>query len=152
MDYIQELRQVLGHRPLQMVSAAALIVDADNQLLLMKRSDSGCWGPPGGAVELGEAVEEAARREVLEETGLELGEGTFFGIFSGPQFFYRYPNGDEVYNISIVYLAHDWHGEIHLNNEHTAWRWFPLADIPVDLSPPIIPVIERFRRSVDHAD
>ncbi len=128
-----------------MVGAAALIVDGRGRLLLLKRSDSGCWGPPGGAVEPGEVVETAARREVREETGLELGLLTLFGVFSGPELFYRYPNGDEVYNVTIMYLAREFTGEVTLNGEHTEWRWFARADIPENISPPIIPVIEEFK-------
>ena len=144
MDYLLELRKHVGHRPLLMVGAAALIVDEQNRLLMMKRSDSGCWGPPGGAVELGEVVETAARREVREETGLEVGEMSLFGVFSGPELFYRYPNGDEVYNVTIVYLTRFSGGEVRLNGEHTDWRWFAVADIPDNISPPIKPVIDQF--------
>jgi ADP-ribose pyrophosphatase YjhB (NUDIX family) len=144
MDYLPELRKMVGHAPLLMVGAATLIVDEQNRLLLMKRSDSNCWGPPGGAVELGEVVETAARREVREETGLELGEMSLFGVFSGPELFYVYPNGDEVYNVTIVYLTRERRGEVRLNGEHTGWHWFAAADIPQDLSPPIKPVIDQF--------
>ncbi len=144
MDYLTSLRQHVGHAPLLMVGVATLLVDEQNRLLLLKRSDSGCWGPPGGAVELGEAIETAARREVHEETGLELGELSLFGVFSGPELFYRYPNGDEVYNITIVFLARFEGGEVRLNGEHTAWDWFTVAAIPDNLSPPIRPVIAQF--------
>lgn len=146
MDYLTSLRQYVGHAPLLMVGAAALIVDDQNRLLLLKRADSGCWGPPGGAVELGEAVEMAARREVREETGLELGDLSLFGVFSGPELFYRYPNGDEVHNVSIVYLARFTGGDVRLNGEHTAWDWFAPADIPENISPPILPVIAQFKQ------
>jgi 8-oxo-dGTP pyrophosphatase MutT (NUDIX family) len=146
MDYLASLRKYVGHAPLLMVGAAALIVDDQGRLLLMKRSDSGCWGPPGGAVEPGEAVETAARREVREETGLELGKLALFGVYSGPELFYRYPNGDEVHNVTIVYLSRERRGEVRLNDEHTEWRWCAAADIPEDLSPPIRPVIEEFKR------
>ena len=145
MDYLASLRQHVGHAPLLMVGAAALIVDQQDRLLLMKRSDSGCWGPPGGAVELGELIENAARREVFEETGLELGGMVLFGVFSGPELFYVYPNGDEVHNVTIVYQAREWHGEVRLNHEHTTWDWFARQDIPENISPPIKPVIERFQ-------
>jgi ADP-ribose pyrophosphatase YjhB (NUDIX family) len=148
MDYLLELRTLVGHRPLLMVGAAALIVDDQDRLLLMKRSDSGCWGQPGGEVELGEVVETAARREVREETGLEVGEMTLFGVFSGPELFYRYPNGDEVYNVTIVYVIRDWLGEVRLNGEHTNWRWYALADIPENISPPIRPVIRQFVETI----
>jgi len=144
MDYIQSLRQYIGHRPILMVGAATLIVDGENRLLLLKRSDSDCWGPPGGAVELDESVEAAAKRETLEETGLEVGRIALFGVFSGPELYYKYPNGDEVYNVSIIYLTHEWQGEVRLNDEHTGSCWFTAADIPENISPPIKPVIERF--------
>jgi 8-oxo-dGTP pyrophosphatase MutT (NUDIX family) len=147
MDYILQLRQYIGHRPILMVGAAILVLDEQGRLLLMKRSDSGCWGPPGGATEPGEVVEEAAKRETLEETNLEVGKMTLFGVFSGPELYYKYPNGDEVYNVTIVYIANDWRGEVRLNHEHTEWQWFRVDEIPEDLSPPIKPVIEKFRNS-----
>jgi len=53
MDYIHQLRQHIGHRPILLVGAAILVVDEQECILLLKRSDSGCWGPPGGAAESG---------------------------------------------------------------------------------------------------
>ena len=148
MDYILQLREYIGHRPIMVAGAAALIVDADHRLLLLKRSDNLCWGPPGGAIEPGEVVEAAARREVREETGLELDDLSLFGVYSGPELFYVYPNGDQIYNVIIVYLARQTRGEIRLNDEHTEWRWFAAPDIPADLSPPIRPIIDTFKVSL----
>lgn len=148
MEYLLELRKLVGHRPLLQIGAAALIADEKNCLLLMKRSDNNCWGPPSGAVELGEVVEMAARREVREETGLELGGLVLFGVFSGPDLFYRYPNGDEVYNVTIVTLTRDWRGEVRLNGEHTNWGWFAPEDVPENISPPIKPVIGQFIETI----
>jgi hypothetical protein len=76
---------------------------------------------------------------------LLVGEMSLLGVFSGPELYYKYPNGDEVYNVTIVYLSHDVNGDVHLNGEHTAWDWFAPANIPADLSPPIKPVIEKFK-------
>jgi 8-oxo-dGTP pyrophosphatase MutT (NUDIX family) len=152
MDYILQLRQYIGHRPILMVGAAILVLDEQDRLLMMKRSDSGCWGPPGGATEPGEVVEDAAKRETLEETNLEIGEMSLFGVFSGPELYYKYPNGDEVYNVTIVYLSRDWRGQVKLNGEHTEWNWFAADEIPDDVSPPIKPVIERFRDSFSKAN
>ena len=147
MDYISQLRQYIGQRPILLVGAALLVLDDQNRLLMMKRSDSGCWGIPGGAMEPGESAEDAARRETLEETNLEAEELSLFGVFSGPEPYYKYPNGDEVYNVSIVYTSHDWRGKIKLNREHGEWRWFDAGEIPEDISPPIEPIIERFKSS-----
>jgi ADP-ribose pyrophosphatase YjhB (NUDIX family) len=150
MDYILQLREFIGHRPILMVGAAILVVDEKNRLLLMKRSDSGFWGPPGGAVEPGEVVEDAAKRETFEETGLEICEMSHFGVFSGPELYYKYPNGDEVYNVTIVYLSNNWRGDVKINDEHTEWRWFEVSEIPENISPPIKPVIEKFKNTYSH--
>lgn len=146
MEYIQSLRQHVGHAPILTVGAVVLIVDEQNRLLMLKRSDNKSWGLPGGAVEPGELVEDAALRETLEESGLQVDEMSLFGVFSGPECYYKYPNGDEVYNVTIVYLSRDFTGEIQLNNEHTEWGWFLVEEIPEDLSPPIKPVIRKFKQ------
>jgi ADP-ribose pyrophosphatase YjhB (NUDIX family) len=145
MDYIQQLRQLIGHRPILMLGAVTLVLNEENHLLMMKRTDSGLWGVPGGAVELGEVIEDAAKRETREETNLEIGNMSLFGVFSGPELYYKYPNGDEVYNVSIVYLSHDWRGAIQLNDEHSEWKWFAANDIPAEISPPIKTILEQFK-------
>ncbi len=70
MNYIQEIRSLVGHRPLILVGAIVLIFDEQNRILLQHRNDDQTWDFPGGFVELGETIEETARREILEETGL----------------------------------------------------------------------------------
>ena len=151
MDHIQELRKLIGHRPILMVGAGVLIEDADRRFLLLKRSDNQCWGLPGGAVEPGEKIEQAARREILEETGLEVGELELIDVFSGEEFFYEYPNGDQVYNITIVYRARGVSGEIRLDHEHTAWQYFAYEDLPPKDGAPVVPVLQKYidRRKAD---
>lgn len=144
MDYINSLRKHVGNQPLIMVGSTVLVLDAQNRLLMMKRSDSGSWGVPGGAMELGETTEETARRELLEETGLEAGELTFFGVFSGKELYYRYPSGDEVYNVCIVYLTRDVHGAVSfIDGEHYECKYFELEQLPGNISPPIKPILKK---------
>jgi 8-oxo-dGTP pyrophosphatase MutT (NUDIX family) len=144
MNHIEELRTLIGHRPILMVGAAILIEDDQQRLLLLQRSDSHSWGLPGGAVEPGEIIEEAARRETFEETSLKVDRLNLFGVFSGPELFYEYPNGDQVYNVTIIYLTKFLSGGILLNEEHTAWQFFPFEEIPTNISPPLIPVIREY--------
>ena len=82
-----------------------------------------------------------------EETNLEIGEMSLFGVFSGPELYYKYPNGDEVYNVTVMYLSRDWRGEVKLNDEHTEWEWLAAREIPEGISPPIKPIIAQFKTS-----
>jgi 8-oxo-dGTP pyrophosphatase MutT (NUDIX family) len=146
MGYIQNLRAAIGTQPIIMVGAAVLVLDQTGRLLMLKRTDDSYWGTPGGAMELGESLEEAARRETREETALELGDLDLFEVFSGPDQYYRYPNGDEVYNVVAIYIAREVRGEIDLDlGEHEAFGYFPLDHLPEPISPPLRPILEKFR-------
>lgn len=144
MSYIEELRRIVGHRPLIMAGAGILITDAQGRLLLGLRTDNRCWGIPGGSMELGETLEETARREALEETGLTIGALTLFGVFSGPEFFYTYPSGDQAYNVSVVYQSSDYSGDLRTSEEHAAWDFYPASSLPQPLSQPIRAILKQW--------
>jgi ADP-ribose pyrophosphatase YjhB (NUDIX family) len=105
------------------------------------------WCVPGGALEPGERLEDAAVREVQEEVGLNCGSLRLFGIYAGPEMYYRYPNGHEVHNVSVIYLCREFSGEVQVNPaEGKDVAFFFVADIPAAISPPNRPVIEDLRR------
>ncbi len=104
MDYIRYLRNMVGHEPVIMVAAGVVILNAEGELLMQRRADGSGWGLVGGFMELGETVEEAARREVFEETGLSVGQLELFGVFSAPELL-TYPNGDRAQVVTISYHA-----------------------------------------------
>lgn len=135
-DYIMDLRKAVGHRPLLQSGASVLLEDAEGRLLLQRRADNHQWGYHGGSVELDEVVEEAARRELFEETGLTAHSLTLFGVFSGPEMHYVYPNGDEVSNIDHVYRCTDWSGEPRPQpGEVEELRFFAWDELPEDIAP-----------------
>ena len=147
-DYILDLRKTVGHRPLLQVGASVILEDAEGRILLEKRTDNGLWGYPGGGTELDERVEDAAKRELLEETGLAANSMTLFGVFSGPETHYVYPNGDEVSNVDVVFLCRNWTGTIRPQEEEVSEiRFFSAADMPPveQLSPPIRPALLKWR-------
>lgn len=144
-DYIMSLRALVGSRPLLQVGASVIVVDGDGRVLLQRRRDNGTWGYAGGSVEPGEDVERAAARELLEETGLTALTLELFGVFSGERMHYVYPNGDEVYNVDVVYLCRRWEGELIPQPEEVdELRWFSPEDIPSPLMPPNIPALEKY--------
>lgn len=66
------------------IGVGALIF-AEGRILLTHRRDIDWWNLPGGGMEKGETVEEALKREVLEETGLEVEIERMVGVYSKPQ-------------------------------------------------------------------
>ena len=139
MGYIMGLRKIVGHRTLLQVGASVIVEDEQGRVLLQKRTDNHCWGYPGGSTELDERVEDAAPRELLEETGLTANNLELFGVFSGPELHYTYPNGDEVSNIDVVFLCRDYTGTRSCQEEESeALRFFEPGQLPEKLSPPIV--------------
>ena len=137
-NYIMDLRKVVGHRPLLQVGASVIVVDSENRILLQLRSDNHCWGYAGGSVELDEVVEEAAKRELFEETGLVAEGLELFGVFSGKDTHYIYPNGDEVSNVDIVYICRQYTGTLKCQDgEVEDLKFFRMVEIPENISKPI---------------
>ncbi len=135
-DYIMDLRRIVGHRLLLSPGASVLVEDAEGRVLLEKRHDDGRWGYAGGAVEPDEYVEDAAKRELLEETGLRADKLEFFGVYSGPDNHFYYPNGDEVSYVEVVFVCRDWSGELRPQpGEVDELRFFPADALPEDVTP-----------------
>ena len=103
--YYKQLREKVGASVLLIPSVAAVIHNERGELLLQEKGDEH-WSLPAGAIEPGESPEEAAQREVLEETGLQVEAAEVLGVFGGKAFRYRYPNGDEVEYTVILYRCH----------------------------------------------
>ena len=83
MGYILELRKLVGSRPLIQVGAKVIVLDPLGRVLLIRRGDKGMWAFPSGSMELGETLEDTARRELLEETDLGAGQLIFLALESG---------------------------------------------------------------------
>ncbi len=141
MGYIKDLRALVGSRPIILVGTGVLLIKR-NQVLLQRRKDNGLWGLPGGSLEPGESLEEAARREVWEETGLSIGQLSLFQVYSGKEQFYQYPNGDQIYDVCSAYLTRDFQGELHAEAEEVLeLRFFDFDHLPEDLNPLDRPIL-----------
>jgi len=139
-----DLRKIVGTRPLIMTGACVLLI-RNGALLLEKRTDNGLWGLPGGSLEPGESMEQVAIRELYEETGLQAKNLVLMNIFSGEDLYYKYPHGDEVYNVVAAYICNEFDGNIKKDNhEVVEIKFFNVNDIPDNINPPDKPAIQEF--------
>lgn len=136
MNYVEDLRKIVGHRPLILVGAVTIIIDDKKRILLQKRKSTsyGMWGLPGGLMELGESTEDTARREVLEETGLKIGKLNLIDVFSGPEDFLKVPNGDEFYSVTVAYYTKQMDGDLIIDeSESLGFNFIDIKKLPVIL-------------------
>lgn len=128
-DYIKWIRGKVGHEKIIIVYAGGCIFNKNGEVLLQKRADCNKWGFPGGAIELGETPEMAAKREVKEETGLEIEVQKLIGIYTDSDVVY--PNGDKAHSICICYEMSVVGGELSCDeNETLELKYFSLDDMP----------------------
>jgi len=131
MGYVEELRRLIGNRTLISPGVRAVIRNEDGDVLLQLRGDLRVWGLPAGGMELNESVQDALRREVLEETGLTVVRARPFGVYTHPRYGFRYPNGDHAQPFTIAFLIEEWTGTPTADgHESLDLRFFPLDALP----------------------
>jgi phosphoheptose isomerase len=112
------------------VNAAVIVRDREGRILLERRADCGLWGVPGGRIEPGESVAAAARREILEETGLEIRVTHLVGVYSGPEDrIISFPD-NVIQAIDVVVEGEVVSGDLVLSAESEAMEFFPLSALP----------------------
>jgi ADP-ribose pyrophosphatase YjhB (NUDIX family) len=122
---------------------AVALIQRDGALLLERRADDGTWGLVGGALEPGEAVLEAVRREVREETGLSTRSVDLYGVFSDPSRIVGYPDGN-VYRVLAIVFNVEVEDDIPVaSDESFELRFVPRAEVlELNLTPAHRPIVE----------
>jgi len=117
---------------------AIILRDDLGRILLEKRSDCGLWGLPGGRIEPGESIADAAVREMKEDTGLTVNITRLLGVYSGPaDRIVTYPDdGGVVQLVDILLEATMVSGKLSCSSESEDLQFFEPAALPNDLVPP----------------
>jgi 8-oxo-dGTP pyrophosphatase MutT (NUDIX family) len=105
-------------------SVNMIVVDDRHRILLMRRTDNGNWSLPGGAIDLGESVSTAAKRETLEETGIRADITGISGIYSDPGHVIEYSSNGEVrQEFTIILTGRPISGELTTSDESSHVEW-----------------------------
>src|SRR6478672_2036496 len=120
-------------------AASTVVVDAEGRILLQRRRDNDMWALPGGKMELGESLGDCARRETLEETGLEIELTGIVGIYSDPKHVFSYDDGEVRQEFSICFLARAKGGDITVSDESHEVAFFAPAELEA------LPMVDSIR-------
>jgi ADP-ribose pyrophosphatase YjhB (NUDIX family) len=119
-------------------SVNVVVTNDAGDLLLIRRSDNDNWAVPGGAVDLGESLTQAAVRETREESGIDCEVTGLIGIYTDPKHVLLYTSNGEVrQEFSIVLTARLTGGDLATSSESSEVRWVPtsqVSDYPMDRS------------------
>ena len=119
-------------------SVNVVVTNADGEVLLIRRSDNDNWAVPGGAIDLGESLIQAAIRETREESGITCEITGLVGIYTDPKHILLYTsNGEARQEFSILLTAHATSGDLTPSDETSDVRWVRREDLgnyPMDRS------------------
>ncbi|MFC5751686.1 NUDIX domain-containing protein [Actinomadura rugatobispora] len=111
-----------------LVPSVNVVVENDKgEILMIRRTDNENWALPGGAIDLGESVAQAAIRETKEETGIDVEVTGLVGIYSDPKHVIRYTSNNEVrQEFSILLAALPFGGRMRRSAESSSVEWVPI--------------------------
>jgi ADP-ribose pyrophosphatase YjhB (NUDIX family) len=132
-DFILRIRERIGHDLLWLPGVTGVVLDADDRVLLVRRSDDGRWTLVTGVLDPGEQPAVGLVREIYEETGVEAEVERLVSVEATEPS--AYPNGDQVQYLDLAFRCRALGGEARVNDdESTEVGWFALDALP-ELSP-----------------
>jgi len=130
-------------------SANVIVVNDDGAILLIRRTDNGNLALPGGGMDLGESITQAAVREVKEETGLDVEITGLVGIYTNPRHLIEYTSDGEVrQEFSVVFTARPTGGTLTTSDEASEVVWSDPGEVAeMRMHPSMRQRIEHFLES-----
>jgi len=108
------------------VAVSAFIQDDEHHILMIRRTDNDLYSIPGGQVEPGETLTQAAVREVKEETGIDIEATDLIGIYSNPNHVIAYDDGEVRQEFSICFRGKPQDGALRTSSESSEVLWIPV--------------------------
>ncbi|SDP19398.1 ADP-ribose pyrophosphatase YjhB, NUDIX family [Paenibacillus sp. yr247] len=131
-SYLGKLHKAIGTQKIIVNSVRAILLDDKGRALFIKRSGDKKWGMPAGAMERDESVFDAMKREVKEETGLDILKATLIAIYSSPTtqtFTARW--GNEHHIIEYLFRVDEWTGTLEKETDESVdAKFYPLDNLP----------------------
>ncbi len=144
-SYLGQIRKFIGKRKLIITAARAVIRDREGHILFIRRRDNGLWGMPAGSQELDESILDCLKREVKEESGLDVISATPMAIYSRRSIVTAY--GDPYHLFQVQFLVDEWSGELVTETDETVdARFFGLDEIPEKIPDSYREVLEDLRK------
>lgn len=113
-----------------LVPSVTAVVVSDETLLMIHKRDNDLWAVPGGAIDVGESAADAARRETLEETGIDIAIDGLIGIYTNPSHIMAYDDGEVRQQFSLCFRGRAVGGDLSpQRSEAKAARWVALTDL-----------------------
>lgn len=115
------------------VGLGCLIIDEKGRVLLEKRTDNGKYCLPGGSINFDETVLEGLKREIREETDIEIKEARLMMINSGKKQELVYPNGDVTDYVDLIFVSYVRSDEIHMritDGESSLLKFYSFDELP----------------------
>jgi ADP-ribose pyrophosphatase YjhB (NUDIX family) len=98
-------------------SVTAVALNEAGEVLLIHKTDNDLWALPGGGVDVGESVADAAVRETKEETGFDVEVTGLVGLYTNPAHVMAYDDGEVRQQFSICFTARIVGGELRTSSE-----------------------------------
>jgi ADP-ribose pyrophosphatase YjhB (NUDIX family) len=105
------------------VAVTAFVVDSQDRVLLIHRTDNDLWALPGGAQEVGEYIAQTVARETKEEAGIDVEATGVVGIYTNPNHLVEFSDGEVRQQFSICFRARPLGGALTSSSETSEARW-----------------------------